>query len=739
MKLSTPVFKLTGVGEKYLEKLHNLGIKRVEDLLFYFPRKYNDFSQIIPINKIQLKEIATVCGTIWEIKNQRTYKKKMMITTATIADNSGTIKAIWYRQPYLTNSLKQGYEVIFSGKVEEDKGKLIFQNPIYEVVKDVQNVSKKQLQQACPYIHRDKQSNKHSDRTSLPQKPSEWAIEQLTHVGRIVPSYSETEGLTSRWLRYKIKPLLYLVEQIEDYLPSEVKKNQNLIDLSQAIKQIHFPENHNLLKKAKKRLSFDELFLIQVNNLKQKINWQKEKGVACKFDERLTRKFVLSLPFDLTLDQKKAAWEILRDLQKSIPSNRLLEGEVGSGKTVVAVIAMLSVIKNGMQVAFMAPTEILAQQHYKKISSYLAPFRIKIALLLGSTKKKEKEKIRKQIEKGKVDLVIGTHALIQDYNPPTTSSRPDKSGRAPKINFKNLALAIIDEQHRFGVAQRAALREKSGDKHSPHLLTMTATPIPRTLALALYGDLDLSIISELPPGRQKVITQLVKPQQREKAYKFVKDQIRRGRQAFVICPLIEESDKLGVKSVTLEYEKLSKKIFPDLNIRMLHGKLRSKEKEKIMGDFVRGEINILVSTSVVEVGIDVPNATVMVIEGAERFGLAQLHQFRGRVGRSKFKSYCFLFTESKTKKIFARLYTLVKSYDGFRLAEADLRIRGPGEIYGMRQHGIPDLRMASLQDVDLIKKAREEAEKLLGEDPQLEKHPKLISEIEKFVTIRHLE
>ncbi len=703
MDLSTPVSKLTGVGEKYLEKLQNLGIKSVEDLLFYFPRKYNDFSKITPINKIQLKEITTIYGTIREIKNQRTYKKRMMITIATIADNSGTIKAIWYRQPYLTGSLKSGYEVIFSGKAQEDKGKLIFQNPIYEVInKDL------------------KKSNKETSDTSNTFDPSDTL--NLTHSGRIVPVYSETEGVTSRWLRFKIKSLLHLVEQIKDYLPEEVKKSQNLLELSKAVRQIHFPENHNILKKAKKRLSFDELFLIQINHLKQKIDWQKGKGKACKFDEKLIKKFVSSLPFDLTLGQKKAAWEILKDLQKPIPSNRLLEGEVGSGKTVVAVIAILNVIKNGFQTAFMVPTEILAQQHYKKINSYLKPYGIKIALLLGSTKKKEKEKIKEWVKKGEVDLVIGTHALIQE-----------------EINFKKLALAVIDEQHRFGVAQRAGLRERSGDEFNPHLFTMTATPIPRTLALALYGDLDLSIISELPPGREKVETRLVKPKERDKAYKFIEEQISKGRQVFVICPLIEESDILGVKSVNLEYEKLSKDIFPDLNIGMMHGRFKSKEKEKIMRDFVKKKIDILVATSVIEVGIDIPNATVMVIEGADRFGLAQLHQFRGRVGRGKFKSYCFMFCEFRSRKIFARLNALVKSYDGFKLAEVDLKIRGPGEVYGMRQHGIPDLKMASLQDADLIKIAKSEAEKILKKDPKLKKYPKLVSEIEKFVTIRHLE
>jgi ATP-dependent DNA helicase RecG len=700
MGLSTPVSRLTGVGEKYLKKLHNLGIETVEDLLFYFPRKYNDFSQIIPINQVQLGEINTVCGTIWEVKNRRTPRRKMMLTTAVLGDDTGTIQAVWYNQPYLVESLKPEYKVILSGKVEESYGKVSLQNPVYEIVKDIQDVDKK----------------KTSDTSDT------FDSSDLTHAGRIVPVYSETEGLTSRWLRYKIKSLLYLVDQIQDSLPLEIKKSQNLLHLQDAIKQIHFPQDHNLLKKAKRRLSFDELFLIQVNHLKQKIDWQKGKGRVIKFDEKLTGKFVKNLPFTLTLDQKKAAWQILQDLQKSIPSNRLLEGEVGSGKTVVAVIAMLSVIKNGFQVAFMAPTEILAQQHYNRISSYLEPFRVKIKLLLGSTKKKEKEKIIKDISLGKVDLVIGTHALIQEG-----------------VKFKNLTLAIIDEQHRFGVGQRASLRQVSGDLYSPHLLTMSATPIPRTLALALYGDLDLSIISQLPPGRQKVITELVKPSQREKAYNFIREQIKKGRQAFVICPLIEESDKLGVKSVTLEYKKLSQKVFPNLKIGMLHGKLKSKEKEKIMKKFVCGDLDILVSTSVVEVGIDVGNATVMVIEGAERFGLAQLHQFRGRVGRSGYQSYCLLFCESGTKKTFARLYALIKSHDGFKLAEADLRIRGPGEIYGIRQHGIPDLKMASLTDIDLISQAREEANKLLQEDPQLKKYPKLVLEMEKFVQVRHLE
>jgi len=684
ISLSTPIRKLAGVGERYTKLLAKLGIKNVRDLLFYFPRRYDDFSVILPIARAVENQSITIKGQVWEIKNQRSPVKRKFLTLAKIVDESGVIEIIWYNQPFLTKNIQVNDKVILGGKVIKQRGKFILQNPHYEIIKNEEN--------------------------------------ETTHLGRIVPVYSETEGLTSRWLRFKIKSLLFLTQKIKDYLPSEIIKSQGLMDLPQAIRQIHFPENQEYLKKAKKRLAFDELFLIQLSCLKQKLAWQRNKSAQIKLDLKLIKDYVSSLPFSLTKDQKKAAWEILKDLAKDVPMNRLLEGDVGSGKTVVATMAILATANAGYQVAYMAPTEILAQQHYHSISRLLKPFKAKIALLLGSASAKKKQTILKEIKEKKLDLVIGTHALIQE-----------------NVWFPQLALVIIDEQHRFGVEQRVLLRKKTKKDFFPHLLTMSATPIPRTLALALYGDLDLSLIAEMPPGRQKVITRIIRPTERQKAYDFIREEIKKKHRVFVICPLIEESDVLGVKSVKEEYQKLSQEIFPDFKIGFLHGRMKSKEKEKIMKEFKEGQIDILVSTSVVEVGIDVPEATVMMIEGAERFGLAQLHQFRGRVGRGPYQSYCFLFTENPSRNTFARLYALLHCQNGFELAEKDLAIRGPGEIYGLRQHGLPDLKMASLTDLSLIKETRQVAEKLLERDPELKNYPLLIRAINQFKTTRHLE
>jgi len=467
------------------------------------------------------------------------------------------------------------------------------------------------------------------------------------------------------------------------------------MNLSHAIEQIHFPDNISLAQKARQRLSFDELFLIQLTTLKQKQKLNQETAINIPFNEPLIKTFVKNLPFKLTNDQRIAAWEIFQDISKKQPMNRLLNGDVGSGKTIIALMTGLEIAKNGYQVAFMAPTEILAKQHFETFNKLLKKYKLKITLLIGSTK--NKTQIKKQIAQGKIDIIIGTHALIQEG-----------------LFFKNLALAIIDEQHRFGVAQRAALQKRiyqieDGLPTIPHLLSMTATPIPRTLTLTIYGDLDISLIKELPKGRKKIITKLFTPNNRQKAYDFIREQIKQKKQAFVVCPLIDESEKMIIKSVTQEYEKLSKEIFPDFKIAMIHGKLKSKDKEKIIKDFKNRKIDILISTSVIEVGVDMPNATIMLIEGADRFGLAQLHQFRGRIGRSIHQSYCFLFTDSLTQKTNQRLKAITISQDGFELAEKDLKIRGAGDFLGTRQWGLPDLTMASLNDIDLIKQTRQAA------------------------------
>ena len=690
MNLNTKISEIPGIGPRYAERLKKLKIETVLDLLFYFPRKYNDFSKIVSIDSLKGGEEVSVKGTILSLENKKT-KTGRKITLALVSDTTGIIQVVWFNQPYIKTLLRKGDKVVFSGKVERDFGKLVLISPVFEKVGS-QNL----------FLAEEKK--------------------ELIHTGRIVPVYSESEGITSKWLRTKIKEIFPLAYGLKDYLPPLILEKYHLLSLREAIVNIHFPENEQKLKAAQKRLGFDELFLIQLNYLKRKTDFQKQKAPQIPFNKNLIEDFLNSLPFVLTGDQKKALFEILQDLQKPYPANRLLEGDVGSGKTVVACGAILNVVSSGFQVAFMCPTEVLARQHFTKIKEIFKNYPFKIALLLGSLKNKEKEVIKMGLRNGEIDFVIGTHSLIQE-----------------DIRFKKLGLAIIDEQHRFGVEQRSLLRSLNIADFYPHFLSMSATPIPRTLALALYGDLDLSIIKEMPPGRKPVITRLIKPDKREKAYDFVKQKLKEGKQAFVICPLIEESDKLGVKAATKEYEKLKEGPFVDFRVGMLHGKMKAAEKEKIMQDFADGKIDILVATPVVEVGIDVPNATIMIIEAAERFGLASLHQFRGRVGRGQEQSYCLLFSENLTLQALRRLLAFIKAKDGFELAEKDLEIRGPGEIYGLKQHGIPDLKMASLQDLELIKLTKMAASDIISKDPNLKNYPLLREELEKFAVSRHLE
>jgi len=715
LSLQTSIEKLPQIGPAYIKKLHKVGVETAGDLLFYFPFRYDDFSEVKKISEVELGETVSVHGKIIDIRNIRTWKRKMNITEALVEDDSGAIKAVWFNQPFLVRNLRAGASVSLSGKIVYAQEGLQLSNPAYELL----------------------------------------GGKQILHTARLVPVYHETEGLSSKWLRAHIKPLMKLVNEVEEYLPYEITKRQKLFALPEAIRQIHFPMDISKAEVAKKRLAFDELFLIQLYMLSQKKKWRENGAVNIKFGDELQKQikdFVDSLPFKLTNAQRISAWNIIKDLEKPRPMNRLLEGDVGSRKTLVALIAALAVIRSGYQAAFMAPTEILAHQHFTEAirrfggKHTLSPsqegntdkkdLNITIALLTASENKtyensKEKEisrkKLLEKIKNGEINLLIGTHSLIQE-----------------QVIFKNLAFSIVDEQHRFGIDQRAKMQReilsiKDGMKTVPHLLSMTATPIPRTLALTVYGDLDLSILDEMPKGRQKIITKLVAPANRELAYKFIRDQVKKGRQVFVICPLIEESDALEVRSATQEYEKLKNKIYPDLKIGLLHGKMKSKEKEKVMKEFSGGKVNILVSTSVVEVGIDIPNASIMLIEGADRFGLAQLHQFRGRVGRGEHQSFCFLFTDSTASATHKRLKALVKSSNGFELAEQDLEIRGPGELIGVRQSGLPDLAMASLSDAELIKNAREEAEKLMGEDSKLAKYPKLAEKLKKFNKKVHFE
>lgn len=717
LSLLTSIGDVPRVGLVYQKRLKKFGIKTVQDILFHFPSRYDDFSDIIPISEARQKLAKTVCvqGKIVKIENTRTFKKWINLTKAIIQDENSEIKVIWFNQIYITKTLKEGDFVCLAGKVSLGKEGLYLNNPAYE-------------------------------------KINEWSENNsLTHTGRIVPVYLETRGVTSRWFRFIIKPLLVrFVNIISESLPPEIIKKYKFLPISEALWQLHFPDSFESADAAKARFSFEELFLIQLSVLKEKAKLRQFKAPACKMDANLMKEFTKSLPFQLTDSQKKCSFQILKDLEKSVPMSRLLEGDVGSGKTVVATMASLSVVKNGFQVAFMAPTEILVKQHFREISKLLLKFNVSIGLLTGKESKIfengkiveiKRNELLKDLENGQINILIGTHALIQKG-----------------ITFKNLALVIVDEQHRFGVNQRAQLFKEI--KLVPHLLSMTATPIPRTLALTVYGDLDLSLITEMPKDRKKIKTLIVEPKDRTTAYEFIEKEAKKGKGIFVICPKIESLKTIpsvnvtpgvtqqiygslvpqnDVKAVKEEYEKLSKDIFPDLRITMLHGKMKAKEKEKIMLDFKKGEIDILVSTSVVEVGVDVTRATVMMIEGAERFGLAQLHQFRGRVGRSDTQSYCFLFTTSPDQLNRKRLKALVDCDNGFKLAEKDLEIRGPGQLYGSQQWGIPDMAMQGLSNIFLVEKTRTAAKEILEKDPQLKNYPLLKERLKQFETRIHFE
>ncbi len=721
MDLDTPIGQIPRVTPQYQKRLERMGIETVRDILFHFPHRYDDFSRIVPISQADVGGPFCLEGRILEIKNLRTPRKKMVITQALMADNSGKIRAVWFNQPYLIKTFKKGDYVCLAGKITKKGGSKYLSNPAYERIP--------------PFVFQN---------MAGPKKG-------LTHTGRLVPVYPETEGLSSKWLRFIIKPLLQkLRNKIADPLPDKLREENGLIPLAKALWQIHFPDSLKAAGEARKRFSFEELFLISLFVLRERMRLMKEKARAVPINIRAVKNFIGRLPFKLTDDQKKAAWQILKDMERERPMNRLLEGDVGSGKTIVTMIACLNAARAGRQAVFMAPTEILAKQHFQTFSQFLKGYRLGIGLMTGresrfKNRKVSRRELLEKVRKGRVDILIGTQALIQN--------KERKRGRTA-ISFKNLSLVVIDEQHRFGVEQRATLSQQ-GDL-IPHLLSMTATPIPRTLALTIYGDLDISLIREMPKGRKKIITRIVPPRKRNEAYDFIRKEIRKGRQAFVICPRIEPSAISAsageeaeedfkqlrwaeVKAVKEEYDKLSKDIFPDLRVGQLHGKMKSGEKEEIMKGFAKGEIDLLVSTSVVEVGIDVPNATVIMIEGAEKFGLAQLHQFRGRVGRAKFQSYCFLFTEIYSRTVVARLRAMVSSQNGFELAEKDLQIRGPGDFEGRRQWGVPDLAMASLKDISLVEKTREAAKKILEEDRELKKHPQLRERLKAFGQRIHLE
>ena len=675
--LDLPLISIKGISSSLAVKFRRLGVSTVRDMLYFFPRRHIDYSKRKTIAQLEMGEDQTLVATVWQAREALLGGRRS--TEAIVGDETGNMRVVWFNQPYLAKQLRTNSKLALSGKVSIYKGTKVFQSPEYEPL-----------------------------------------TKELIHTGRLVPLYPLTRGLSSRQVRRLVKETVDCwAPQLADFLPQEVRASARLLGLSEAIKQAHYPQNDQIKDSARKRLAFDELFLIQLGVLSRRRDW-RESGEARPItpDRQVLDRLLDSLPFTLTQAQKRVLEEILADLDKVKPMSRLLQGEVGSGKTVVATAALLTTVANGYQGAFMVPTEILAEQHFWNISQLFAeageregaegsvrtfsaflPRPIKVALLIGSIKKSEKKELQRVIWEGEVDIVLGTHALIQE-----------------EVEFQRLGLAIVDEQHRFGVMQRSALRQKGAN---PHLLVMTATPIPRSLALTLYGDLDLSVIDELPPGRQAVETSWLDPDDRERAYQFLRREVEAGRQAFIICPLIEESEAIEAKAATREYERLSEEVFPDLRLGLVHGRLKAGEKEEVMRRFRAGELDILIATPVVEVGIDVPNATVMLIEGADRFGLAQLHQFRGRVGRGQHQSYCILVAEAPSNEGVERLSILERTHDGFLLAEEDLRLRGPGEFFGTRQSGLPDLRMAKLSDLKLLELARTEAIRLFKQDPEL--------------------
>ena len=677
--LDSPVTVLQGVGPRQAERLAKLGIHTIRDMLYFFPRRYDDYSQLKPINRLEYGEEVTIIAQVWDAGARET-RGGGVIFKATLSDGTGFIEATWFNQPYLAGRIKRGQQIVISGKVDEYLGRLCFTSPEWEPLE-----------------------------------------RELLHTARLVPVYPLTAGLSARRLRRLMKRTVdYWSKRLPDHLPASVRQEAGLMDLETAIAQIHFPDDKDMLERARYRLAFDELFVLQIGLLRQRHLWRSAPGKPLPVNNATLRNFIHSLPFKLTRAQQRALRQIVADLRSNRPMNRLLQGDVGSGKTVVAAAAMALAVAAGAQAALMAPTEILAEQHYQTISRLFeripAP-KPTVRLLTGSVTGREREEIYAGLADGSVGIVVGTHALIQE-----------------SVQFKELALVVIDEQHRFGVRQRAALRQKGKTKdakgktkdakggYNPHLLVMTATPIPRSLELTLWGHLDVSVIDEMPPGRKPVVTRLLLPTERERAYAFVRSQIEKGHQAFIICPLVEESEKVEAKSAVEEYKRLQKHIFPDLRLGLLHGRMKGEEKEATMARFARGELDILVATSVVEVGIDVPNATVMLIEGADRFGLAQLHQFRGRVGRGEHPSYCLLVSDSSSPEAQERLQAVEATSDGFALAQKDLELRGPGEFLGTRQSGFPDLKLANVTDLRLVEAAREAARRFFETDPELA-HP----------------
>lgn len=720
--LETELQYMKGVRPAFATRLEKLGLKTVRDLLWHFPSRYEDFSTISSIADLVPGEAATIQGVIQDIKILRSFRKKMFIIQATVADATGSIRATWFNQKFLMAMLKKGMVVNLAGKASVGKNGIGFAHPSYEIV------------------------GFSEDEEQFMEDASEYReeMESFKHTGRLVPIYPETKGVTSKGLRFLIKPFLDEIKDIPETLPTDMLARAEVTELNEALRLIHYPETMRDVLRARRRFAFEDIFYLQLVNILERSRLAKENAYACAVAEARFTSLLKRLPFELTDAQREVTREIISDLARPHPMNRLLQGDVGSGKTIVAVLAAIIIAETGRQTSFMAPTEILATQHYQTFKKIFGDYEKGVALLTASgarvffgegleSEMKKADAIKK-LATGEIKIAIGTHALIQKG-----------------VVFDELALVVIDEQHRFGVKQRQALagHKKGNGGYIPHFLSMSATPIPRTLSLTLFGDLDLSIIGELPKGRKDIITKIVPPASRTDAYAFIRGQVKKGRQVFVICPRIEKNDEDGTKgagwfavdtkTVKEEYDKLSKKIFPDMRVAMLHGKLKAEEKAEVMRKMKEGNIDVLVATSVIEVGVDIPNATIMMIEGADRFGLAQLYQFKGRVGRGEHQSFCLLFADSSAQSTKDRLEALVRAKNGFELAEHDLALRGPGEFMGQSQTGLPDLAMRSLQDLKLVKSAREAAENVLAKDPELTHHTHLKDIVAQFHDKVHLE
>lgn len=677
MTLESPVESLKGVGPAVAKLFYRLKIKTVRDLIHFYPRRYDDYSDVLQMKNI-IPGPVTIKGEVKQVTG-RYARRGLHITEAIVSDDTGSVKLVWFNQPYRANQFKKDTEYYFSGDYQLSNRRFSILNPAAELV------------------------------SSFP-----------ANTARIIPVYRETKGLTSHKIRGIIKLVIPQIRNLPEAVPDWIIKDQNLLSYSQSLEQIHFPESAAKLQEATKRLGFDEVFELTLAALLNKQANKQDDSLVIPFNKQLAQEFVQELPFDLTDDQRRAVWQIYQDMQSTQPMNRLLEGDVGSGKTVVAAMSAVMAMKQGYQVALMAPTEILARQHFNTITALLQPLGMdtQVGMLVGSFKPKQKSETQKRIEAGDIQFMVGTHALI-----------------AEKVGMQRLGLVIIDEQHRFGVQERKKLLAKAG--HAPHTLNMTATPIPRSLALTLYGDLDISIIKTKPKNRLSIETELVPPSNRPSIIQRVKDEVQAKRQVYIVCPLIEESTMVTGVSAEKLYESLKSRELKNMRVGLLHGKLPADEKDNIMQSFADGDIDVLVCTTVIEVGVDVPNASVMLIESPERFGLAQLHQLRGRVGRSDIQSYCYVML-SDAQKPTRRLVAFSQSYDGFKLSEFDLQLRGPGAIYGTAQHGALDLSFTRLSDVKAIQNAREYAQQFIDKQIELVQYPVLDSRVSELRAVTNL-